>query len=226
MTIYKKTGSEWPVQQSVTEQKFKNGLFTVSAEFIRPAGEVELPTIIETSIGAVGVGGIDPTITKGTDGMERIQVVAYDIWNASAIEERISLTPMTIELQARTINACGGEAQFQVFSKVINIFAENMFKHFPGINLPPEPQLNIFGISNNGGLVNISNHSYNVTTLFGITSKTYSGNFQPQQVDLQIFPQSITRHHYGEVVTTEVVYSILPPAINFGIFDLTCPPPP
>lgn len=224
MTIYKKTGLKWPVQQSATEQKFRNGLFTVSAEFIRPIGEEALPTSIQTSIGFVAVGDIDPTITTGTDGMERIQVTGYSIWNSGAIEERISLTPMNIEFQARTLNACQGSPQAAVLSKNINIFAEIIFKHFSGTKLPSAPQANIFGISNVTGLVNISSESYNVTKLFGISPADYYGNFQSQQVSLSTFPQSITRHYHGEAITTEVVYSISPPAINFGLFDRICPP--
>jgi hypothetical protein len=225
MTIYKKNSLEWPVQQKATEQKFRSGLFTVSAEFIRPTGENALPTSIDTSIGPVGVGDIDPTITTGTDGFERIQVVGYSIWNVGALEERISLTPMTIQFFATTVDSCGTAPVVEKFNKSINIFAESIFQHFPKSQLPFPPQCNIFKINSIGRLENITGATYNAANLFGISRTNYAGDFKPQLALISTFPQSITRNFFGDTITTEVVYSISPPAINFGFFQKICSPP-
>lgn len=83
-TIY--STDQWPLLQSKTEQKFKSGLFNVSAEFIRPVGNTELPTGIETSIGPVNVWP-NPTVSSGTDGFERINATGYGVWDAGITEE-------------------------------------------------------------------------------------------------------------------------------------------
>jgi hypothetical protein len=84
-TVYSSTGNQWPLLQSKTEQKFKSGLFNVSAEFIRPVGNTDLPSVIETSIGEVDVWP-EPTVSVGTDGFERINATGYGVWDATAEE--------------------------------------------------------------------------------------------------------------------------------------------
>jgi hypothetical protein len=69
--------------QSVNEQRHEGGLFAVSAEYIRPSGASELPETIPTSEGNVTVYP-EPTITKGTDGFERVNATGYDIWTTQA----------------------------------------------------------------------------------------------------------------------------------------------
>lgn len=227
MDIFKSKKVNWPLQQSATEQKFRNGLFTVSAEFIRPVGEKGLPSEINTSIGNVAVGDIDPTITTGTNGLEKIQVIGYSIWNNQALEERISLVPMNLEITARTINACGATLIPENKIKTLKVFVENVFQHFPGTILKTPPQLNIFTTnSTTGRLINITGNSFNAKTEFGILSKQYAGDFSPKTISYQTFPQSITRNYYGETITTEVVYVTSNLTIDFGIFDFICPPPP
>jgi hypothetical protein len=78
MTLFSSTGSQLYLQ-SVNEQRHEGGLFAVSAEYIRPSGSSELPGTIPTSEGYVTVYP-DPTITKGTDGFERVNATGYDIW--------------------------------------------------------------------------------------------------------------------------------------------------
>jgi len=224
MTIYKKNRLEWPVQQKATEQKFRSGLFTVSAEFIRPTGENALPTIIETSIGPVGVGGIDPTITTGTDGFERIHVVGYSIWNVGALEQRISLSPMTIQFFANTLEQCGTAPVDTRFNKSMSIFAESVFQHFPKPQLIATPECKIFKINGAGKLEDISSDTYNAATVFGIGKRDYGGDFKPRPAPISVYPQSITKNYFGDVITTEVVYSVAPPKLDFGYFEKICPP--
>jgi hypothetical protein len=81
-TVYSAPSSKWPLLQSKTEQKFKSGLLNVSAEFIRPVGNTTLPSVIETSIGAVDVWP-EPTVSVGTDGFERINATGYGVWAAA-----------------------------------------------------------------------------------------------------------------------------------------------
>jgi len=69
--------------QSVNEQRHEGGLFAVSAEYIRPSGSSWLPGTIPTSEGDVTVYP-QPTITKGTDGFERVNATGYDIWTIQA----------------------------------------------------------------------------------------------------------------------------------------------
>ena len=90
-TVYSSTGTQWPLLQSKTEQKFKSGLFNVSAEFIRPVGNTGLPTEIETSIGAVDVWP-SPAVSSGTDGFERINATGYGVWDASITEETFNFS--------------------------------------------------------------------------------------------------------------------------------------
>jgi hypothetical protein len=78
MTLFSSTGSQLFLQ-SVNEQRHKGGLFAVSAEYIRPSGSSELPGTIPTSEGDVTVYP-EPTITKGTDGFERVNATGYAIW--------------------------------------------------------------------------------------------------------------------------------------------------
>lgn len=89
-TIYSAAADQWPLLQSKTEQKFKSGLFNVSAEFIRPVGDTSLPTQIETSIGSVNVWP-EPTVSSGTDGFERINATGYGVWDDGISEVVIGL---------------------------------------------------------------------------------------------------------------------------------------
>ena len=86
-TVYSASSSQWPLLQSKTEQKFKSGLFNVSAEFIRPVGNTDLPSVIVTSIGNVDVWP-EPTVSVGTDGFERVNATGYGVWAAGVFEEK------------------------------------------------------------------------------------------------------------------------------------------
>jgi len=79
-TNYSATGAQWPLLQSITEQRHAGGLFSVSAEYITPAGSSGVPTSIPTSEGNVTVYP-EPTITRGTDGFDRVNATGYDIWS-------------------------------------------------------------------------------------------------------------------------------------------------
>jgi len=83
MTLYS-NGSQLFLQ-SINEQRHEGGLFAVSAEYIRPAGSSGAPTSIPTSQGNVIVYP-QPTITRGTDGFERVNATGYDIWDHSTYQ--------------------------------------------------------------------------------------------------------------------------------------------
>lgn len=104
-TVYSSTGAQWPLLQSKTEQKFKSGIFNVSAEFIRPVGNTDLPTEIETSIGPVDVWP-EPTVSVGTDGFDRINATGYGVWESGVFEEK---TLASVDITA-TLKLYGSDA--------------------------------------------------------------------------------------------------------------------
>jgi hypothetical protein len=103
--VYLSSTSKWPLLQSKTEQKFKSGLFNVSAEFIRPVGNSNLPTKIETSIGLVDVWP-EPTVSVGTDGFERINATGYGVWDSNISEVVIGLQLGQIKPEFKFFQFC------------------------------------------------------------------------------------------------------------------------
>ena len=221
-TVYSASSSNWPLLQSKTEQKYKSGLFNVSAEFIRPVGNTTLPTQIETSIGNVSVWP-DPTVSVGTDGFERINATGYGIYDNTKVEEKISLVPLSLDILAVTFNNCNGQSLFSEKRKSIKIFGQNVYKHVPGQNIPLTPEIRLFS---NNGIDDITEVEYNVTSLFGITQSDYSGDFTSKKAIFSCFIENIKTNDYGDVKTTEVVFNITIPTLNFGNFDKICSPPP
>lgn len=219
--LYSAPSTQWPLLQSKTEQKFKSGLFNVSAEFIRPVGNTSLPTFIETSIGLVAVWP-DPTISVGTDGFERINATGYGIYDNTKSEEKISLVPVSLDILAVTFNTCSGQSSISEKRKSIKIFGQSVYKHVPGQNIPSTPEIRLFS---NDGNTDITDLEYNVTSLFGINQSDYSGDFTPKKAIFSCYIESIKTNDYGDVKTTEVVFNVNVQPIHFGYFDKICPPP-
>lgn len=126
-TIY--SSAQWPLLQSKTEQKFKSGLFNVSAEFIRPVGSDALPTEIETSIGPVDVWP-EPTVSSGTDGFERINATGYGVWDDAGQEVVFGYEVASVTGVATGIRVCespdrwelqtfgSGDSSYQAYVRV------------------------------------------------------------------------------------------------------------
>jgi hypothetical protein len=107
-TVHSSTGTQWPILQSRTEQKFKSGLFNVSAEFIRPVGNTTLPSVIVTSEGDIDVWP-EPTVSVGTDGFERINATGYAIWRTFTFR-KFSLEVSELDVVVRGWKFVPGEA--------------------------------------------------------------------------------------------------------------------
>jgi hypothetical protein len=86
MTLYSANNQQLFLQ-SVNEQRNLGGLFSATAEWIRPVGSEELPTSIPTSLGEIEIFP-EPVVSVGTDGFERITATGYDIWDQSTFVQK------------------------------------------------------------------------------------------------------------------------------------------
>lgn len=238
MLVYSAPTSPWPLLQSKTEQKFKSGLFNVSAEFIRPVGNTDLPLQISTSIGLVDVWP-DPTVTVGTDGFERINATGYGVWDATGEEiiysyevatvtgiahaYKVCEEPDTWQLNNsgddyNVVKGCGkfqcGEVteQYSLTSLGKQILLETVCIKKIGAELPSPPVLKYYDTSFEE-LTEITTDWLN----FGQYEKTngYVGVWTVNPV-VSILA-SLRQNKFGEITETEVVYSLrCPSSIVFG----------
>jgi hypothetical protein len=224
MNVYKSTGT-WPIQQSLTEQKQKSGLFTCSAEFLRPIGNPALPAVIQTSIGPVNVWP-DPTVSVGTDGFERINATGYGVWNSSLVEEVKSFTPGIIELtaQARFLKADPNNpsapaeplqiSHEQTYARRIYVVLETSFIRKMGDAIPATPALRILDYNN----VDITDKIYNAyLDLSGELQHfdQYQGNVQKSLIKQTIISH-VKVNTYGTIKEIETSFELVLDVINFG----------
>ena len=231
-TVYS-TGTQWPLLQSKTEQKFKSGLFNVSAEFIRPVGDTELPTVIETSIGTVDVWP-EPTVSSGTDGFERINATGYGVWNANISEVVIGIQLGEVYAAFDFFPFCSNP-----FDCGFGISVFDCGKHYPvpvGVKQTPKKCLfNTVFIKKIGDVVPALPDALKIYNLAGIEITTQEINFSEFVGGLNIVPPTgtiqyttnlsqISRVTYGTIVETSVTYEILNPFVNFGsIYEIPVP---
>jgi len=224
MNVYKSTGT-WPIQQSLTEQKQKSGLFTCSAEFLRPVGNTSLPAAIETSIGNVDVWP-DPTVSVGTDGFERINATGYGVWDSSLVEEVKSFTPGIIELKAQSYYLRANpndpsvpaqplqKSDEKTYTEKLDVVFETSFIRKLGDLIPAAPTLRILGYNN----TDITNKIYNVY----IDLAPNLQNFEYAQGIVQnVLPRRTIISHlkvntYGTIKEIETSFEIVPAVLDFG----------
>jgi|Laugresu1bdmlbdd_1035124.scaffolds.fasta_scaffold07083_5 hypothetical protein len=230
MPVYSASSTQWPLLQSKTEQKFKSGLFTVSAEYIRPVGNGDLPAVIVTSIGNVDVWP-EPTVSVGTDGFERVNATGYGVWDETIQEVVTSISREFVYATGTSSSVitegpgCGGY-NFPIPLYFGNppthpkpVFVESVMIKKIGNELPSTPTLKIYDYLT---FQDITNSAYSLTDfgLIGtISSQTYDGNFAPRQIPLSAYPSTIKTNVYGSIIELEVSYAIgTPLLINFGHF--------
>lgn len=87
-TVYSSTGSQWPLLQSKTEQKFKSGLFAVAADFVAPVDTTSAVETIKSSLGEIDVY---PPAVENYDGgpFKKISATGYDVWDSTVSDEVI-----------------------------------------------------------------------------------------------------------------------------------------
>ena len=230
-TVYSASSSQWPLLQSKTEQKFKSGLFDVSAEFIRPVGNTALPSDIETSIGNVDVWP-EPTVSVGTDGFERINATGYGVWDAAASVStfgyQLGELVASFKLVDKCTNLdgcgeddpCGSILGINPVVRNIPLILETVHIAQIGDTIPPSPILKAFYTDGTElpGLINIASIEPSVSP------SIYTGAFDSNIV-IQNRLVNIKKNVYGQIVETEVVYQAVP-YVNFGRFDMitNCPP--
>ena len=232
-TIYSASSSPWPLLQSKTEQKFKSGLFNVSAEFIRPVGNTALPTVIETSIGDVAVWP-EPTVSSGTDGFERINATGYDVWDPAASASTYGYALGELAFSIRLIDKCtqqfgcgegkpcGSILAIRLIDQRIPLILETVHISKIGDTIPAAPILKAF-YTNGTELP----PTLNITNLLpGVSPSIYSGTFE-SSVAVEKRMVNIKKNVFGQITETEVVYQAVP-QVNFGgDFNMitTCPSP-
>jgi hypothetical protein len=213
MTLYS-NGSQLFLQ-SVNEQRHEGGLFAVSAEYIRPSGASELPETIPTSQGDVMVYP-QPTITKATDGFERVNATGYDIWDNSTYQV-INYTTGAIQAKIGVYIIVGVrpdngnpiyELRFsdKTFDGFIFEVAHLKTMRIKGSqSLPPAPGLKVLNSSGS----EVTNFLVPTTPspLTGSVAKT-----------IQI--TNVNVNSYGEVEEVEVIYSI-----TKALVTVSNPPP-
>ena len=225
-TIY--STDQWPLLQSKTEQKFKSGLFNVSAEFIRPVGNTELPTGIETSIGPVNVWP-NPTVSSGTDGFERINATGYGVWDESISEiiygyEVFELRAIYTTYEAcLNPNGCGEDSNgisincgtyrpgIEQISRPLRLIKQSALVKRIGSEIPGPPPLKVFRL-NNIEVTALSPYDFGIL----LSPVNYSGQFDPYEFSRYSIMSSLKKNEYGDISETEVLYTLDVPSILFG----------
>lgn len=242
-TIYY-ANSAWPIQQSLNEVKHKSGLFTCTATFLRPVGNQDLPTEIQTSIGPVDVWP-EPVVATGTDGFQTISATGYGVWDATISEATYGYELGSLPVQwwqrdycnnpAGCANdvPCGGLISETNPVKYLPVIVESVHVRRLGDSIPPlptrlpadpestEPQSPLKILDLNGQ--DITSKEYNISEFTPyVTPSTYVGEFK-KTITPVILPTMVKKNTYGEIVETEVVYSIIldgaATQLNFGSFS-------
>jgi hypothetical protein len=227
-TVYSSTGTQWPLLQSKTEQKFKSGLFTVSAEFIRPVGNTGLPTGIETSIGDVDVWP-EPTVSSGTDGFERINATGYGVWDNSVTEVTYDYSAETLPVYwSLELNT---PPYVSIVETSLSVIFETAHIRKIGDSIPQLGNLTLRILSATGA--DITDTLFDVSQFDArIIPSIYAGTFQ-KKIRTLIQPVMAKKNTYGEIIETEVTYGFIKhdaaelnqsTALSFGYFSL--PPAP
>lgn len=222
MPIYSASSTQWPLLQSKSEQKFASGLFNVSAEFIRPVGNTNLPTEIETSIGAVEVWP-EPTVSSGTDGFERINATGYGIFQSNVIEESFSLIATKIPYYFYSQDYI-----IKTANEIDSVFYE----------CPQEKQISIDGISETCVLktsyINppssfpvpsrgpvLRNKDYVQINRAGVTNQLaaslYPDNREPKMISKKWSLLGIRNFKYHKVTELEITYVGIA-GVHMGVF--------
>lgn len=216
-TVYSASSSQWPLLQSKTEQKFKSGLFNVSAEFIRPVGNTDLPSVIETSIGNVDVWP-EPTVSVGTDGFERINATGYGAWQTGVQELIYNFQLITIGVPIRETVVCtspdgcsyngndnypcGAYMYDRLHNISLDLIVENVYikQIFDGIPQPP-PVLNVYFTTGE----NVTDLEF-TPSMFGFSNDVPGGN--PKKLTLRKTLLNSSKQNFGQIIQSEAVWSL------------------
>jgi hypothetical protein len=231
MPVYSASSTQWPLLQSKTEQKFKSGLFTVSAEFIRPVGNTELPTEIKTSIGEVEVWP-EPCVSSATDGFERINATGYGVWDAGSFEivngraaSSFNLTVHLMDLKENR-DQNGGLLPSSLtrddhISSKQYVIVENVYIKKIGIAPPTDiPVLKVLTPSGE----DITNKIFNVNELASTEGYDFVGGDSVANIAKRGQFLSQTKiNNYGNIVESEWTYEILLDDVSFGTFLKSIP---
>lgn len=232
-TVYSSPEAQWPLLQSKTEQKFKSGLFNVSAEFIRPVGNTSLPEEIETSIGQVDVWP-EPTVSVGTDGFERINATGYGVWNSSLSEATFGYEIGTLTarwvltekctqangctLESGVVEPCGSILSVTPQENTMNVLFETCHVKKIGQetpNVPSRPESGGLRMLSLDGLQNLNNYRFPLEFFSGLSNDQYSGTFFKEPVVTSIL-SSVKKNSYDDkVFETEAVWSLWA-TVDFG----------
>jgi hypothetical protein len=221
-TVFSNPATQWPLLQRITEQKFKSGLFNVSAEFVCPVGIGARPAQIETSIGLVDVWP-EPAVSTGTDGFERINATGYGVWDNGISEitygyelGELDITYTIID-KCTMLNGCDGEPCGNILKITpvalkAPVFFETVRISKIGDTIPASPNLKVFYL-NGIELPNVINiNSYDLNT----TAARYDGLFQAAVNSGQRLV-NIKKNVFGQIKETEVVYRPFA-YVDFGSF--------
>lgn len=225
-TVYSASSSPWPLLQSKTEQKFKSGLFNVSAEFICPVGNTSLPTEIETSMGMVDVWP-EPTISTGTDGFQRINATGYGVW--SSLEEEIvnGRSSSSFNLAVQFMDFQQNRAQdgsLLPYSLVRNeqvistqhVILENIY--IKKIGIDPPTDIPILKVLLSDG-ADITNELFSVDEVSSTAGYTFvGGGSVVKKPKINQFLSLNKINTYGDIIESEWVYEILIADVSFGTY--------
>jgi hypothetical protein len=132
MSIYLSSNTQWPILQSKREQKFKNGLMAVSAEFIAPKNGSFALNVIESSEGSCDIYP-SPSISFDTSPFQTISATGYKLF-ASQQDENIFQQPVDLIFEVSFLEWARDENGQKLFplreayrfaSKKIQIIAES-----------------------------------------------------------------------------------------------------
>lgn len=219
-TIY--SSAQWPLLQSLNEVKHKSGLFTCTATFLRPVGNEDLPTEIETSIGPVDVWP-EPVVATGTDGFQTITATGYGVWDATISEVTYDYSADTLPVY--WLQEMGNDEPIYSVQRFLPVIFESVHIRKIGDAIPPIPTPAIRILSVTGS--DITNQTFNISQFLGAPRPSlYSGTFE-QTIRKLIQPTMVKKNTFGSVIETEVTYGFIKhdaaetnqsTALSFGVF--------
>lgn len=203
MNFYSANGQQL-LLQNVNEQRNLGGLFSATAEWIRPVGSEELPTSIPTSLGEIEIFP-EPAVSVGTDGFQRITATGYDIWDQSTYQV-LNYTPGVITASIRmfgnpTTDPITGITYYEerlaerdLEGYFFEVSHSKKMRRKGIFTLPPPPGLKVkdaFGAD-----------------ITQITVEVATGVYDTGVVKTTVIPININVNNYGSVEEVEVMYAI------------------
>jgi hypothetical protein len=237
MPIYTASSTTWPVLQTLDEVKHPSGLFTATATYIRPSGNLDFPETIPTSIGNLDLWPEEPTVSKDTSGFERLTATAYGIWDSTITQETTGWISSWIYGAARKVTYCTDASNTNCTCGTYSLPFDLSFSHYlypifaeykvlkKAGSMPPIPTLALKRTTSQQGIENVGSITMSQLGRTIDPENFIGGNFGDIQPTSNPFISILNTFDYGGIIEYEVTYMpSVPIKLDYGTFTQIIPP--